>query len=64
MSLMKHMFRVQRFSTNLMFLSTQEKALLKTTVDILENRVKHDGAEKAAYNEISQLRSQYRCASL
>ena len=64
MSLMKSMYRVQRFSTMLMFLGTQEKTMLKSAIDIMENRVKQDGGEKTMQNEISQLRSQYRCTQL
>ena len=41
----------------LMFLGTQEKTMLKSAIDIMENRVKQDGGEKTMQNEISQLRS-------
>lgn len=64
MLLMKHMYRVQRFSTNLMFLGTAEKTLLKTTIDILDNRVKQEcSVDRSLQNEISQLRLQYHCSS-
>jgi len=64
MTLLKSMHRVQRFSTMLMFLGTQEKTLLKSSMDTLESRAKQDGCEKTVFNEISQLRSQYRCSPL
>ena len=62
---MKSMSRVQRFSTMLMFLGTQEKTMLRSIIDVMENRVKQDGGgERTLQNEINQLRSQYRCTPL
>lgn len=60
-SILKHVSRTSRFVMMLMFLSTADKTLLKTTVDLLEVRVKQNG-EKTLQNDISNIRAAYKCS--
>ena len=59
--LLKNLSRTSRFAMMLMFLSTQDKTLLKTTVDLLETRVKQNG-DKNVSADVSNLRTSYRCS--